>query len=260
HIKILQISERDHELGKNYPAEVAIRAHVMETTSALNRSLDSLMTSDQKLAAHNRIEAIKAVNWSTQRLTWAADTAKLTNGSQMHPNKLILSLVNAIPENSIVVEEALSSSVNLLNYLSMKDHQSYFGLASGGIGFAMAGAIGISLAQPNRPVIALIGDGSSMYSIQALWTAAHMKLPITYVIANNKGYRIIKQRLKSFRGTDKFIGMDFNDPEIDFVKLAQSMGVNAQKIHLPEQLEATIKSCASDGGTHLIEVDVLSHV
>ncbi len=112
------------------------------------------MTSDQKLAAHNRIEAINAVTLSTQRLTLAADTAKLTNGSQMHQNKLILSLVNAIPENSIVVEEALSSSVNLLNYLSIKDHQSYFGLASGGIGFAMAGAIGISLAQPNRPVVA----------------------------------------------------------------------------------------------------------
>jgi benzoylformate decarboxylase len=260
HIKILQISERDHELGKNYPAEIAIRAHVRETTSALTRHLDHLMTNDQKLTAHKRIEAIKAVNWSTQRLTWAADAARLANGSPMHPHQLIVALANAIPENSIVVEEALSSSANLLNYLPMRDHRSYFGLASGGIGFAMAGAIGISLAQPNRPVIALIGDGSSMYSIQALWTAAHMKLPITFVIANNKGYRIIKQRLKSFRGTDNFIGMDFNDPEIDFVKLAQSMGINAQKIDHPAELEAAIKFCSSDGGTHLIEVGVLNHV
>ena len=75
------------------------------------------------------------------------------------------------------------------------------------------------LAQADRPVCAVIGDGSSMYSIQALWTAAHLKLPITYVIANNGSYKILKQRLKAFHNNDHFVGMDLNDPSIDFVNL-----------------------------------------
>ena len=85
----------------------------------------------------------------------------------------------------------------------------------------------IMAALPDRPVVAGIGDGSAMYSIQALWTAANAKLPITYVVANNGGYRIIKERLKSFHGVERYTGMEFKDPPIDFVGLARSMGVTA---------------------------------
>src|SRR6516162_6057671 len=85
------------------------------------------------------------------------------------------------------------------------DRYAYFGNVSGGIGWAIAAAVGIQLAQPERKVVALLGDGSAMYSIQALWTAAHEKLPMVFVVFNNKGYRIIKQRLKLFHNTEHFI-------------------------------------------------------
>ena len=97
----------------------------------------------------------------------------------------------------------------------------YFGNVSGGIGWGIAAAVGMQLAQPERKVVALLGDGSAMYSIQALWTAAHQKLPMTFVVFNNGGYRIIKQRLKLFHSTDRFIGMDFYDPPIEFAALAR---------------------------------------
>src|SRR3982750_962484 len=86
-----------------------------------------------------------------------------------------------------------------------------------------AATTGCALA--GRPLAVVVGDGAAMYSIQGLWTAAHLALPITYVIANNRGYRIIKERLVSFRKTDKFTGMDIRSPEIDFVQLAQSCGL-----------------------------------
>ena len=165
-----------------------------------------------------------------------------------------MELVKAIPEDCVVLEEALSTSANLLNYLALKDHQGFFGLASGGIGFAMGGAIGVSLALPDRPVVALVGDGSSMYSIQALWTAAHLNRPITYVIPNNQGYKIIKQRLMSFRGIDKYIGMDLTHPTIDYVKLAESMGVPAIRIHDPADLNDAIRLATRSNKTNLIEV------
>jgi benzoylformate decarboxylase len=129
-------------------------------------------------------------------------------------------------------------------------------LASGAIGFAMAGAVGISLALRDRPVMAMVGDGSAMYSIQALWTAAHLKLPLTYVIANNRSYRILKERLKSMRGTDRYIGMDLREPEIDFVGLAQSMGVPARRITDPDEIGPALKAAMASGAPSLLDVRI----
>ena len=88
----------------------------------------------------------------------------------------------------------------------------------------MAGAVGIRLAVPDRPVVAVIGDGSALYNIQALWTAAHLRLPMVYVIANNRGYRILKQRVRAGHGVERFVGMDFADPPVDFAGLAARDG------------------------------------
>jgi hypothetical protein len=116
--------------------------------------------------------------------------------------------------------------------------------------------VGISMAKPGRPVVAIVGDGSAMYGIQGLWTAAHFKLPITYVIANNKGYRIIKERLVSMQGSDRFIGMDMNDPAIDYCQLAQSMGMPSIKVSDPADLDAALKAGIQSGKPKLIEVAV----
>ena len=112
----------------------------------------------------------------------------------------MLQIAETLSEDAVVVEEGLVSTHSLHNFLALRDTRSFFGLASGGIGFALAGAIGIHLAQPHRPLVAIIGDGSAMYSIQALWTAAHLDLPITYIICNNRSYRILKERLLTFTG------------------------------------------------------------
>ena len=138
----------------------------------------------------------------------------------------------------------------------MRDAQGFYGLASGGIGFAMAGAVGISVALPDRPVVAIVGDGSAMYSIQALWTAAHLKLPITYVIRNNRSYRILKERLVSMRGPSKFIGMDLRDPEIDFVALAQSMGVPAKRITDAQDVVPALRAAIASGVPNLLDISV----
>jgi benzoylformate decarboxylase len=135
-----------------------------------------------------------------------------------------------------------------------RDARCYFGLASGGIGFAVAGAVGVSLALPTRPVVAIIGDGSAMYSIQALWTAAHLKRPITYVIANNRSYRILKDRQAARRGNRAFFGMDLRDPEIDFVHLAQSMGVPARRVADPGDIVPALQEAMASGETRLLDV------
>ena len=161
-----------------------------------------------------------------------------------------------LPPDVVIVEEMLTSAPAAAALLRTNDPTGYYGLASGGLGFGMAGAIGISLARPGRPVAALIGDGSAMYSIQALWTAAHLKLPITYLIVNNRGYRIIKDRLRAMRGTDRFVAMDLDDPPLDFVALATGMGVPARRIVEAAQIDDALRQAFSRGGPSLIEVVV----
>lgn len=99
-----------------------------------------------------------------------------------------------------------------------------------------------------------------MYSIQALWSAAKQKLPIIFVIANNGGYRIIKQRLKSFHGNEEYIGMDFQQPAIDPAKLAEAFGMRAIVASTPVEFEAAMGSAIANDGPVLIDVAVQGHV
>jgi len=163
-------------------------------------------------------------------------------------------LTRELPREVIVVEEALTSTHALPQYLRRQDPDSFFGLASGGLGFAIPGAVGISLAKPGRPVLAIVGDGSAMYSIQGLWTAAHLKLPITYVITNNRSYRIIKERLVSMQHCDQFIGMDMTDPPIDFCQLANSMGMESHRITEAQDITPALHQSLSSGRPQLIEI------
>jgi len=253
---IVQISERDWELGKNYPTEIALNANVRETLRALNALLRSRMTPVQKSTAATRLAEVAKNNWSVKRVRACEEAAKLDSVRPMDPKVLMMRISEAVPKNVVVVEEGLTSTFPLLNYLPLRDHQGFYGLASGGIGFAMAGAVGISIALPDRPVVAIVGDGSAMYTIQALWTAAHLKLPITYVIPNNRSYRILKERLVSFRKTDKFVGMDMDDPAIDFVSLAQSMGVSARRIADPQDVGPALRESMQSGGPRLLDMSV----
>ncbi|MEO8005213.1 MAG: thiamine pyrophosphate-dependent enzyme [Betaproteobacteria bacterium] len=255
-LPIVQISERDWELGKNYPTEIAINANVKETLRALTTLLRARMTAAQKSVAAARLADIAKNNWTVKRAKACEETAKLESARPMDPKVLMMRIADVVPRDVVVVEEGLTSTFQLLNYLPLRDHQGFHGLASGGIGFAMAGAVGVSIALPDRPVVAIVGDGSAMYSIQALWTAAHKKLPITYVIPNNRSYRILKERLVSFRKTDKFIGMDFTDPPIDFVALAQSMGVPARRITDPADVGPALRESIASGGPRLLDVSV----
>ncbi len=148
---------------------------------------------------------------------------------------------------------------SLLSYFPFRDRNSFFGNVSGGIGWGIAAAVGVQIAEPQRRVVALIGDGSAMYSIQALWTAANQKLPMTFLICNNGGYQILKNRLKLFHGNDQPIGMDFKDPPIDATALAKGFGVPAERVDTAAGFDAALaKSLAKKDGPTLIEVMVKS--
>jgi benzoylformate decarboxylase len=255
-LPVVHVSERDWEIGKNFPTELAIRANVKETLRALLPLLRQMRGADAATAAERRLVALAPRNWSAQRDKARVAALEVAEEQPVDPRYLMLRFAEALPKDAVVVEEALVSSLSLPAVLEQRDAKSYYGLASGGLGFALPGAIGVSLALPGRPVAAMIGDGSALYGIQALWTAAHLKLPITYVIANNRGYRILKERLISMRKTDRFVGMDIREPAIDYTALAASMGVPGRRIVDPADIAPALREALASGGPRLIEVMV----
>jgi len=257
-MKVIQIGQRDWEFGKNYPTEIAVRADVRHTLQALVPVLEARRSWQQADQAKARLAALAEVNWSAKRAQLSDKVLALPASSPIRPERVMLQIADRLPENAVVVEEGLVSARTLHDFLRLRDTRGFFGLASGGIGFAIAGAIGIQLAQPDRPVVAVIGDGSAMYSIQALWTAAHLRLPITYIICNNRSYRILKERLLAFKGmaatNQQFTGMDFHEPPIDFVALAQSMGVRARRVSELDAFGPALEEALGHDGPNLLDV------
>jgi benzoylformate decarboxylase len=253
---VLQIAERDWELGKNYPAEMALNTNVSETLKVLVPAVRRLRGAARAEESARRVAALAAVNWSAQRAKLAAAADKAAGAKPIDPRVLMLRIADALPGDAVVVDEGITTSASLHSFRALKHAHAHFGMASGGIGWGIAAANGVSVALPDRPVCAIIGDGSAMYSVQALWTAAHYKLPVTFVIGNNRSYRILKERLVSMRGAEKHVGMDLRDPAVEWVGLAQSLGVPARRVTDAADIVPAIREATARSGPSLIDAVV----
>jgi benzoylformate decarboxylase len=255
-LPIVQIGLVEWDLAKNYAAEIALKADVRETLRVLLPALKSRGGAALQARAKRSLATLAGQNWTARRATLAEQIAKRADRLPIDPDYLTLQVADAMPANAILVDEGLTSSRPMLALRPHRDRYGYHALASGGIGWGLPASVGVSLANPERPVVCFSGDGSAMYSIQALWTAAHHKLPLNVVIANNGGYRIIKQRLLAFHGDDNYIGMDFADPSVDFAGMARSLGLEAIRITRPADLKAELSSAFRRPTSKLIEVVV----
>ena len=254
--KVAMIGQRDWEMGKNFPAEIALRADVKETLKALVPLLKKLGGAALAERAKASMAEIAPRNWSAQRAQRKAKVA-MPEGKLLPAEWVMMRMSEKLPKDAIVVEEGLTSTTTLPIYFPFRDRNSFFGNVSGGIGWGIAAAVGIQIAEPKRRVIAVIGDGSAMYSITALWSAANQKLPVIFLIANNEGYQILKNRLKLFHGNDTPIGMDFNDPPMNVTKIAEGFGVAAERVDTAAGFDAAMdKALARTDGPSLIEVMV----
>ncbi len=259
-LPVVHIGLIDWDMGKNFPVELAVHADLNETLKALTPRLRKIGGEALAMRAKAHLARLSTENWSAKRQSLSR---RLEQGAAARPidyDWLSLKIAEALPSDAVVVNEGLTSARHLTDLIPYRDRYGFHALASGGIGWGLPAAVGVALAQAPRPVCCFSGDGSAMYSIQALWTAAHHKLPITYVIANNGGYRIIKQRLRSFHGNDHYIGMDFADPAIDFAALARSMGMPAERITEPDAVPAALRRAFSTSGPKLLDVVVEGRV
>ena len=251
---MVQIGLVDNDIGKNFPVEIAIMADVRETLAALVPVLRKAGGVALEKRAKANVAAIAARGWSAKRTALRAKIVKNASTTPIDPDFLTMTLIDALSANAILFDEALTTARHMGALREHTHRYGYHALASGGIGWALPASVGACFANPGTPVVCFTGDGSAMYSIQALWTAAHHKLPLTVVIANNGGYRIIKQRLLAFHGSRDFVGMDFKDPPVNFAMLAASMGVVSACVTDPGSLGDVLRRGFSANAPRLVEV------
>ena len=255
-LRVIQLGLRDPEFGKNYAAECALRADVKETLGTVLPVLEASRSEGQASAAATRLAAVAANNWTVARVTKAAQAAAKGGTAPIDPQWLAWKFADLMPADGVVVDEGITTANSLPSFVHYRDRNSFFGNSSGGIGWGIAAAVGVQMALPDRRVAALIGDGSAQYTIQALWTAAHTKTPVVFVIANNGGYRVLKDRLKLFHGNDNAIGMDFKNPPIDFAGLGRAYGLKAERVETGDAFEAAFTAALAGNEPVLIEAMV----
>lgn len=253
-LPVVHLSNRDWELGKNHATELALCADVKETLRALLPVLAARCDAPQAQRAAQRLHELAGRNWQVRRA--AARTQLPAPRAAIEAPFLMMTLADAVPAEAIVVEEVLTAAPSLATFLPVRSPTGFYGLASGGLGFALPGAVGIGLAHPGRPVVVAVGDGSAMYGLQALWTAAHLQLPITYVLVNNGGYRILKERLLARGRSRDFVGMDLQGPAIDFAAVARGLGLDAQRVSEPAALRGALDRAIASRRPTLVEVMV----
>ncbi|MBH0065129.1 benzoylformate decarboxylase [Psychrobacter sp. SZ93C1] len=161
-------------------------------------------------------------------------------------------LSHARSSDSIIVEEAPSHRSVIQRFLPITQAQGFFTMSSGGLGYALPASVGVALST-NKRVVCLIGDGSSMYSIQAVWTAAQLNLPVTFIVLNNFGYGAMHSFGKIMK-SQSVPGLDL--PNIDFVQLANSMGCEGARIKEHENLPEAIHKAVNTSGCYLLEIIV----
>jgi benzoylformate decarboxylase len=170
---------------------------------------------------------------------------------------LLHSLHAAMPADAVLVEEAPSHRPAMQRFMPMRGQDSFYTMASGGLGYGLPAAVGMALGRPGVRIVCLVGDGSAMYSIQALWTAAQRKLPLTVVVINNSGYGAMRS-FSQVMQVRNVPGLDL--PGLDFVKLAEGHGCDAVRVTKSSELAGALKRGLRHDGTSLIEVMVDSAV
>ena len=247
------------ELAKNYPEAVSILGEPKVTLPELTAALVAARTAAEAEAAAKRLVHVRAEGEaSLAKLHAMADA--VSERRPIHPLALMRTIGRVLPEDAVVVDETVSSGNGLRRLLRSNDAQSFFGLRGGGIGWGLPAAIGVKLALPERPVVALIGDGSAMYTIQGLWTAARERLNVVFVIINNYSYRILKQRTNAMKAlaaqTDTYVGMDLDKPRVDFSSVARGLGLAAQQAATLSDVGDLLEQALEAEGPTLIDVEV----
>jgi benzoylformate decarboxylase len=264
HIRIVHLDEDPRQLGKNYTVEVGVLGHTRTSLAELVGQLQQRGASADESRVKQRFESRRASHLAARdrlrnRIEQQWDERPMT------PLALMGALARVLPKDVAVIEEAVTTTNTTFERLGvLQNTTGYFGHRGWALGWGLGVALGARLAWPNRPVLALLGEGAAMYGIQGLWSAARYRIPVTFVICNNAQYQILKIGAKGIslpRALEgRFEGLDIVAPEIDFVGLAQSLGVEAHRVTEPDELAKRVDDSLRNQRLVLFDVPIRREV
>ena len=260
--KLIHVDSNYWEIEKSYPTEVGMMADPAAGMADLAASLESNMSGSQREAAATRAATLAAAR-ERDAQRYQERIAATWDNSPMPVERMMHELAAAVPPNTIVADEAVTSRPALNRAFDFEKPGDIYGIRGGALGWAMPGALGVKLAHPDRPVLAVVGDGASMYTVQALWTASRYNIPVVYAICNNQAYRILKVNMEVYlrdmlddreRDSD-YVGMDFAN-RLDLAMMAQAMGVHGERVDDPAEIAPAIKRAFDSGRPALLDITI----
>jgi len=252
--KVIQIEESAGQLARNHALSLGLVGGVKPALEEL-----AIAVTTDAAAAEARAKAL-ASQKEQEREAQLGRVERAQARRPMAMSVMMETLATAVPADTIFVEEAITASLDFARSINIAGTGHYFGGRGGGIGQGLAGAVGVSVANPEKRVVCVSGDGSAMYSIQALWTAAHHNLPITFVILSNREYRVLKHNIDVYRGRFSvesnrgYTHMDLEGPDLGFVEMARGMGLSAEQVTEPDALTDAMQRAAASQGPALVQV------
>ncbi len=257
--KVIHVDLNVYEIAKNHPVDLGMLGDPKLSLARLSALLDGTLTPAQKKAAQTRTDE-SGKNKRAHKAAARERDRSVRDATPLHMSRFMEELAAALPSDAIIFDEALTNSGAVTDYFPPKNGESYFVTRGGSLGVGIPGAIGAKVANPDKTVIGFTGDGGAMYTIQALWTAAHHGINTKFVICNNQSYLLLKlnileywqeQHVTKHAFPDSF---DLRDPVIDFAKMAESMGVPAARVEKPEEIGPAIQKMLSHNGPFLIDL------
>jgi benzoylformate decarboxylase len=253
----IQVDVEPWELAKNYPVTMSVMADTAWTARDVREALDRELTQSHRRNAEHRAAAIKQ------------STAEMRARAQQHlesewddipisPMRLMSEIRDAVPRDTAFVGAGGTSGRAPFGQLIELTQPNSFFEGNASLGFPLPGTLGVKLALPDRPVVGLLREGDSMYSIQGLWTAAKYNIDVTYVVFNNASYRILKQGMVRYLGASErksaFPGMNFGDPAINIAKQAAVWDIPATRVESPGDVGPALKQALDHKGPAVVDV------
>jgi benzoylformate decarboxylase len=244
------------ELGKNHPSALLF-GQERETLQVLTPALAERLRPQAAKVQDRRIKLEQTLQAKRERIRELDQPG--WDAVPMTPERAIAEISALLPPEAIIVDESLTAYGAVARYIRL-ERDRWFRLRGGGIGEGMPMPIGIQLARPAAKVVAFVGDGSSLYTPTAMWTAAHHELPITWFVLNNHSYRVLKENARrgsaSTAAADRLVGVDLEAPMLDFPALAAGFGVEAVRVSTPEEIRAAVPGALRSNRPVLIDVQI----
>ncbi|MBX3435146.1 MAG: thiamine pyrophosphate-binding protein [Pirellulales bacterium] len=251
-----------YEIAKNHPADLAAVCDPKLALAALAERIEQIITPAQMKSAHERTQLLAKRKAEAEQTARDQDEARVLSGGPLTFAPVAQALAAALPDDAIVFDEALTNSPPLTRYLPPRLARHYFCTRGGSLGVGIPGAIGAKAAHPDKTVVAVTGDGGSMYTIQALWTAARHGYDVKAIICNNRSYRLLQLNMTAFweeRGIaarQQPLPFDLSNPPLQFAAMAASYGVASARVSHVEEIEPSIRRMLDHPGPFLLEVEL----